>query len=104
LERRREIGILRSVGASNANVMQTFLTEGLAFGIGGWLLGLVLGYPLGLLLTRVMEAVLFHLDYVFTAQMALVSLGFALLITGGASLIPALAAARMRVNEVLRYE
>lgn len=104
LERRREIGVLRSVGASDANVMQAFFTEGLAFGIGGWLIGIVLGYPLGLLLTRVMESVLFHLNYVFTLQMVLVSLGFALLITAGASLIPALAAARMRVKEVLRYE
>ena len=104
LERRREIGVLRSVGASNSNVMQTFLTEGLAFGIGGWLIGIVLGFPLGLLLTRVMEAVLFHLNYIFTPQMILTSLGFALVITVGASLIPAFAAARMKVKEVLRYE
>lgn len=104
LERRREIGVLRSVGASDANVMQAFVTEGLAFGIGGWLIGIVLGFPLGLLLTRVMEAVLFHLDYVFTAQMVLQSLGLALVITVGASLIPAWAAARMKVKEVLRYE
>lgn len=104
LERRREIGVLRSIGASDLNVMQAFLTEGLAFGIGGWLIGIVLGIPLGLILTRVMEAVLFHLNYVFTPQMVFISLGFALLITGGASLIPALAAARMKVKEVLRYE
>ncbi len=104
LERRREIGVLRSIGASDANVMQAFLTEGLAFGIGGWLIGIVLGFPLGLLLTRVMEAVLFHLNYVFTPQMVLISLGFALFITVGASLIPAFAAARMKVKEVLRYE
>ncbi len=104
LERRREIGVLRSIGASDANVIQTFMTEGLAFGLGGWLVGVVLGYPLGLLIARMMEAVLFHLNYVFTFQMLLVSLGFALLLTTIASLIPALAAARMRVKEVLRYE
>lgn len=104
LERRREIGVLRSIGASDINVMQAFLTEGLAFGVGGWVIGVLLGFPLGLVLVSVMEAVLFHLDYIFTPQMALISLGFALLITGGASLIPALAAARMKVKEVLRYE
>lgn len=104
LERRREIGVLRSVGASDANVIQTFLTEGLAFGLGGWLIGLLLGYPLGLLLTGVMESVLFHLTFVFTPQMMLVSFLFALALTTIASLIPALAAARMRVKEVLRYE
>ena len=52
----------------------------------------------------VMEAVLFHLDYVFTWQMVLMSLGLALLLTGAASMIPALAAARMRVKDVLRYD
>lgn len=104
LERRREIGVLRSIGASDANVIQTFLTEGLAFGIGGWLIGIVLGYPLGWLIARVMESVLFHLNYVFTFQMVLVSLMFALALTTIASLIPALAAARMRVKDVLRYE
>lgn len=104
LERRREIGVLRSVGASNTNVMQAFVTEGLTFGIGGWLIGIVLGYPLGLILTGVMQAVLFHLNYIFTPQMGLTSLGFAILITAGASLIPALAAAGMKVKEVLRYE
>ena len=104
LERRREIGVMRSIGASDVNVMQTFLTEGLAFGIGGWLIGLVLGYPLGLMISRVMESVLFHLNFVFTFQMVLVSLLFALTLTTIASLIPALAAARMRVKDVLRYE
>lgn len=104
LERRREIGVLRSIGASDANVIQTFLTEGLAFGIGGWLIGLALGYLLGWFISRVMESVLFHLNYVFTFQMVLVSLLFSLVLTTAASLIPALAAARMRVKDVLRYE
>lgn len=104
LERRREIGVLRSMGASDLNVAQTFLTEGLALGIGGWLLGIVIGYPLGMALTRVLESVLFHIDYVFTPQMVLVSLAFALALTLGASLVPALAAARLKVGEVLRYE
>jgi putative ABC transport system permease protein len=104
LERRREIGVLRSVGASDTNVMQAFLTEGLAFGVGGWVIGIALGFPLGLILVRVMEAVLFHLNYIFTPQMVLTSLLFSLAITGAASLIPALAAARMKVKEVLRYE
>lgn len=104
LERRREIGVLRAIGASDANVLQTFLTEGLAFGLGGWLIGLALGYPLGWLIARVMESVLFHLNYIFTAQMMLASLLFALALTTLASLIPALAAARMRVKDALRYE
>lgn len=104
LERRREIGVLRSLGASNTHMIQTFVTEGIAFGVGGWLVGIVLGYPLGLVLTRIMESVLFHIDYVFTAEKVVLSLAFALTLTIAASLAPALAAARVRVREVLRYE
>lgn len=104
LERRREIGVLRSMGASDLNVAQIFLTEGLALGVGGWVLGMPMGYLLGMALTRVLESVLFHIDYVFTPQMVLVSLAFALALTLGASLVPALAAARLKVGEVLRYE
>ncbi len=104
LERRREIGVLRSIGAADQNLVQVFLTEGIAMGLGGWALGLAIGYPLGQLLLNLMQAVLFHIDYVFTPRMMLASLVFALVLAVLASLAPALAAARMRVGQVLRYE
>jgi putative ABC transport system permease protein len=104
LERRREIGVLRAMGAADTNLIQVFLTEGLAMGLGGWFLGLAMGYPLGQLLLNLMQAVLFHIDYMFTPTMMLASLAFALVLATLASLIPALAAARMRVGQVLRYE
>ncbi|MBI4789049.1 MAG: ABC transporter permease [Chloroflexi bacterium] len=104
LERRREIGVLRAIGATNANLIQVFLTEGLALGLGGWVVGLLGGYPLGLFLVNLMQSVLFHIDYVFSPAMVLASLIFALGIAIIASLAPALGAARLRVGQVLRYE
>ncbi len=104
LERRREIGVLRAIGASNANLIQVFITEGLALGLAGWAVGVFLGYPLGLFLVQLMQSVLFHIDYVFSPQMLLASLSFALAIAALASLAPALGAARLRVGQVLRYE
>ncbi len=104
LERRREIGVLRSLGASDANLVQTFVTEGLALGVGGWFVGIALGYPLGAALLRIMESVLFQIDYAVNAQMILACLVLALVLSGAASLFPALAAARLRVSQVLRYE
>lgn len=104
LERRREIGVLRSIGASDGRLVEGFLTEGIAFGLVGWAAGVLLGYPLGLLLTRTMESVLFQIEYIFSPAMIALSLGFALLIAGGASLFPGLAAARLKVNQILRYE
>jgi putative ABC transport system permease protein len=104
LERRREIGVLRAIGATDASLIQVFLTEGLALGLGGWVIGLVAGYPLGLFLVGFMQSVLFHIDYIFSPMMVLASLLFALAIAVVASLAPALGAARLRVGTVLRYE
>ena len=44
LERTREIGILRSIGARARHVRRIFTTEGIALAISGWLLGIPLGY------------------------------------------------------------
>jgi len=104
LERRREIGVLRAIGAMDANLVQVFLTEGLSLGLGGWIVGLVIGYPLGQLLLNLMQAVLFHIDYVFSPAMVASSFAFALVLAALASLAPALGAARLRVGQVLRYE
>lgn len=43
LERRREIGILKSIGARDSDVLQMFLLEGTLVGLGGGLLGLGMG-------------------------------------------------------------
>ncbi|MDE3090091.1 MAG: FtsX-like permease family protein, partial [Chloroflexota bacterium] len=104
LERRREIGVLRAIGAMDANLVQVFLTEGLALGLGGWVVGVLVGYPLGQLLVNLMQSVLFHIDYIFSPAMIFASLLFALALAALASLAPALGAARMRVGQVLRYE
>ena len=44
LERTREIGMLRSVGARARDVRRIFATEGLVVAVTGWLLGVPLGY------------------------------------------------------------
>lgn len=60
LERTREIGILRSIGARARDVRRIFSTEGIALAVGGWLLGVPIGYALTRLLVwlvwKVVEA------------------------------------------------
>lgn len=104
LERRREIGVMRSLGGRNSHLIQIFLTEALAMGSGGFLLGLALGYPLARLLVAVMESVLFPLDFTFPAVMVFSALLFTLALTALASIGPALGAARLKVSQALRYE
>lgn len=104
LERRREIGVMRAVGGRNGHLVQVFLTEALAMGTMGFVLGLALGLPIARLLVWLMEQVLFPLDFVFPAGLVISALGFTLLLTVAASLGPALGAARLKVSQALRYE
>ncbi|MDZ4803438.1 MAG: FtsX-like permease family protein [Candidatus Eisenbacteria bacterium] len=52
LEKRREIGILKSMGATRAEIMLIFMAEGLVIGGAGTLAGSVLGYALAFFLDR----------------------------------------------------
>ena len=47
LERTREIGMLRSIGARSRDIRRIFATEGLVVAVVGWLAGVPLGYALG---------------------------------------------------------
>jgi putative ABC transport system permease protein len=104
LERRREIAVLRVVGATDAALLLAFLTEGVALGLVGWLLGLGLGYPAGRLFTAQMSRVLFDLTFRFSVRSVLWSLAFTLVLAAASSLGPALAAAHTRADDALRYE
>jgi len=104
LERRREIGIMRSIGGRNGHLVQVFLSEALVLGGTGFILGLLLGIPLAWMLVRLMSAVLFPLDFIFPIEMAGSALLFTLLLTMVASIGPALGAARLKVSHALRYE
>lgn len=104
LERRREIGVLRAVGAADWKLLEAFLTEGLALGWLGWIAGLPAGYGLGWILVKMMEQVLFQLDYVVTPEMIALSFVLNVGVVALASVGPALGAARLRAGEALRYE
>ncbi len=104
LERRREIGIMRSLGGRDLHLMQVFMTEALALGGAGFVLGLALGWPMARGLVAIMESVLFPLEFVFPVHMVGLAFMFTLVLTMGASVGPALGAARLKVSEALRYE
>jgi putative ABC transport system permease protein len=108
LERTREIGILKSVGATNATVMGLFLMEAAGLGVLGGALGLSIGWLGGVLLNELAlplleveaEVRLFQT----TGWLALGAMGFSVGVSVLAGLVPALRAARMRPVEALRYE
>lgn len=101
LERRREIGIWRAVGARRRDVFVLFLIEAVTMGLFGGALGDLLGWGLGTIGVRI-----FHHPGLFLVQPWLVLLGLAF--GGGiaavAGMIPANHAARLNPVDALKTE
>lgn len=106
IERRREIGVLRAIGAGSSALVQIVMIEGVLIGLISWVLGLALALPASVVLTRVVgEAFLRQpVSYQFSFVGVLVWLGLAALLAALASLLPARSATRVSVREVLAYE
>jgi putative ABC transport system permease protein len=106
LERTREIGVMRSIGAGNGIIMQLVIVEGLLTGLLSWAGGALLGIPIGKLLSTVLGQGLFGVpfDFVWNAYGLLVWLVIVVVLSVVASALPAWNASRLTVREVLAYE
>jgi putative ABC transport system permease protein len=104
LERRREIGVLRSLGATGVRVAAVFWTEGLALAGLAWGLAVLLGVPAAYGFVSLIGAVLIPVGFAFDPVTLLPMLVFTFAMATLATVIPALGAAHMRVAETLRYE
>ncbi len=106
LERIREIGVLRAIGASNSAVRRIVLLEGIVIGLLSWTLGLLLSFPVGVLMSDQVGLALLGipLDHSYAVGAAVAWFFVLLLIAVAASLGPARNAVRLTVREVLAYE
>ena len=104
LERRREIGILRVLGASSRNIAQVFWVQGLALGALAWASGAIIGIPLSYVFLRLFSQLVLPASFVASPLAFVIMLFAILLIATLASIAPALRAARLRVATMLRYE
>jgi putative ABC transport system permease protein len=106
LERTREIGVMRAVGASDGSVLKVFMVEGLFIGVLSWLIGAILSLPISQLLSHAVGVALTDapLSYTFSTNGALLWLGVVLILAAMASFLPAWNASRLTVREVLAYE
>jgi putative ABC transport system permease protein len=106
LDRRREFGLLRFLGAAPAQVRRMILLEAGFLGVAANLLGLALGFALSLVLIYVINKQSFGWTIQFHPPLALLA-GASALVLGAtvvAGIFPARAAARLNPIEVIHEE
>jgi putative ABC transport system permease protein len=105
LERRREIGVMRAVGASSWQVVRLFIGEGVLLGLISWLIALPLSIPTAYVFTTkgLSLALNQQLVYQFTPAGAGLWLVIITMLAIFASALPARGASRISVRESLAY-
>ncbi len=106
LERTREIGIMRAIGADDRAVMRTVIAEGVVIGVISFALAIILSIPFTYMLSTIVSLAVFQtpIDVVFTYSGYAIWLGLVLALSAVASILPARNAARLTIREVLAYE
>jgi putative ABC transport system permease protein len=99
LERTREIGIRRSIGARRFDIVRQFLTESVLISVGGGLLGIAFGFFLAWLIARTAE-------WKTIVTSASVVIAFSVSVAVGVifGIYPAMKASRINPIDALRYE
>jgi len=101
LQRTREIGILKALGASDAFILRVIVAEALLMGVGGTILGIVLSYGAWWLIRTLVPA---SIQMVIVREWWPIALFITLVGAGFGSLYPGLSAARRDAIEALAYE
>jgi putative ABC transport system permease protein len=106
LQRRREIGLLRAIGASRAQIVRSVLAEALLMGLIGSLIGIAAGVFLEWYSLRVimLDDAGFTFEVLFPWQATAVFVGFTWVVSTLAGLFPAWQAMRLRIPEAIAYE
>jgi putative ABC transport system permease protein len=106
VERRREIGVMRSTGATSFAIAAIFVAEGVLVGVLSCLCAVPISVPSSRLFSDAIGDALFSLpfDFVFSLSGVGLWLGIVVVLSALASLWPALRATRVSVREALAYE
>ncbi len=111
MEKRRDIAILQSMGATRRGIRRIFLIKGCVIGAVGTVLGVVLGLGICLLIQRYQFIELPRDVFLVSTVPVSISAGYFVLVAGAsflicllASIYPARQAARLDPVEIIRYE
>lgn len=106
LERTKEIGVMKAIGARNADIVWLFVFESGLLGLIGGIVGVLLGMGIGKLIEFIATTALDTnlLKVAFPWWLILACLAFAFIIGALSGMFPALRAAKIHPTEALRYE
>jgi putative ABC transport system permease protein len=106
VERIREIGVMRAIGAHTPTILGMFIMEGVLQGLFSWLLATPISFVLGQPLANALGQALFdaNLDFQYNYNAVIVWLVIILVISILASIIPARNATRISVRDSLAYQ
>ncbi|MCX6749575.1 MAG: ABC transporter permease [Candidatus Pacearchaeota archaeon] len=106
LERTREIGIMKAVGAKNQDIFLIFLIESGLLGLVGGAIGILLGVGIGKSVEYIATAQLgtTYLQAVFGLPLILGALFFSFIVGAASGVLPAMQAAKLKPADALRYE
>jgi putative ABC transport system permease protein len=106
LERTREIGVMRAIGAVDLAIIKSVVIEGVFIGLISWGMAWALSYPISFLLLNIISAAIRTdpIALAFTLEGVFVWLAVVLVLSAVASVLPARNAARLTIREVLAYE
>ncbi len=99
LERTREIGIRRSIGARRLDIVRQFLTESVLISVGGGLLGIAFGFFLAWLIAQTAEW-----KTIVTTASVIIAFGVSVVVGIVFGIYPAVKASQINPIDALRYE
>jgi len=106
LEKTKEIGIMKSIGAKNKDIMIIFILNAALFGFVGGLLGVILGAIVSALIPLMGLSIIGggSMKAVFTIDLIFYGIALAMIIGTLSGLIPAIRASKLKPIDALRYE
>ena len=105
IERTREFGIMRAIGAKSRTILRNIISEGIFIGLMSWVLAIVISIPLSLVIGNIIGNNSFYVPLELIVSPLSLGIWLLVIILGSiaASTYPALQASRLTIRETLSY-